>query len=239
MDKIKESLTFNWNTEVESAYVITIKDNDLSEKMSARCMKSCERVGMPCKRWEAFDGTKGEILVPEHLKHKDWLKWIKVVNPALAKSEIAMIMGHISLWAHCVEIDRPIVILEHDGVFLEKFTHHSSMNTIIYLGCEEQVQNNFYSNPIAIMGQLNENYRFILRTHAYSIDPMIARRLLGDIILSGIHTGIDVGIRSDLYCQVQMGIYAFDMANGESTSWDKTEKQKDQGLMRIHNKLMC
>jgi hypothetical protein len=239
MDKLDKSLNFAWNTEVESAYIITIKDHELSERMSARCAKSCDKAGMPWKKWETFDGTKGEIIVPDHLKDKSWLKWIKVVNPALAKSEVAMILGHISLWAHCVELDRPIVVLEHDGVFLQKYTHHSAINTIVYLGCEEQVRNNFYSNPIAIMGQLNENYRFILRTHAYSIDPMVARRLLGDMILSGIHTGIDVGIRSDIYCQVQMGIYAFDMADGQSTSWDKDDKKKDEGLMRIHNKLVC
>lgn len=239
MEKLKESLEFKWNTTVESAYIITIKDHPISEKMSERCAKSCDKVGMPWKRWETFDGTKGEILVPDQLKEKSWLKWIKVTNPALAKSEVAMILGHISLWAHCVELDQPIVILEHDGVFLQKYTHHSAINTIVYLGCEEQVKNNFYSNPIAIMGQLNESYRFILRTHAYSIDPMVARRLLGDMILSGIHTGIDVGIRSDIYCQVQMGVFAFDMADGQSTSWDKDDKKKNDSLMRIHNKLMC
>ena len=142
MDKLDKSLNFAWNTEVESAYIITIKDHELSERMSARCAKSCDKAGMPWKKWETFDGTKGEIIVPDHLKDKSWLKWIKVVNPALAKSEVAMILGHISLWAHCVELDRPIVVLEHDGVFLQKYTHHSAINTIVYLGSEEQVRNN-------------------------------------------------------------------------------------------------
>lgn len=237
MEIIKDSLSFKWIPKVESAYILTVKDNPISERMFARCAKSCDKVAMPWKRWESFDGTQGDIKVPEHLKTKDWLKWIKVVNPALAKSEIAMIMGHISLWAHCVEIDQPIVILEHDGVFVEKYETHPAINTIVYLGSIEQVENGFRCGPIPIMGQMNENYRFILRTHAYSIDPIVARRLLADIILTGIHTGIDVGIRSDIYCQIQMDIYAFDMADGLSTSWDKDDKKKDQSLMRIHNKL--
>ena len=236
--KLTDSLSFKWNTAVESAYILTVKDHPLSERMSERCAKSCQNVGIPYKRWESFDGTKGEILVPEHLRHKEWLKWIKVVNPALAKTEVGMILGHISLWAHCVEIDQPIVVLEHDAVFIRNFTHHVAVNAIIYLGSEEQVRNNFYWNPIAIMGQLNENYRFILRTHAYSIDPMIAKKLLGNIILSGITTGIDVYMRSDIFTQIQMGVFAFDLAEGLSTSPEKVDKQKDEGLMRIHNKLL-
>ena len=238
METLDQSIKFSWNVNVESAYIITIKDHPVSEAMSRRCAESCDRVGMPWKKWDAFDGTKGQISVPEHCKEKSWLKWIKVVNCALAKTEICNVLSHVALWAHCVEIDQPIVILEHDAIMIEKVLEHPAINAILYLGSIEQVKNDMYSNPIPIMGQLNENYRFILRTHAYSVDPIMARRLLSNLLMNGLTTSIDVYIRSDIFTQIQMGVRAFDKADGMSTSPEKTEKQNDPHLLRINNKIL-
>jgi GR25 family glycosyltransferase involved in LPS biosynthesis len=237
MERLSETLGFSYNTEVDSAYVITINGHGISEPMAKRCHESCEKVGMKSQRWEAFDGTKGNIFAPKHLEGQKWVKWIKVVNEALAKTEVCTVLSHVSLWARCIEIDKPIVILEHDAVMMEKFTHHPAFNAIIYLGSIEQVQNNYWGS-IPIHGQLNQNYRFQLRTHAYSIDPMIAKRLLGDIVRSGIRTSIDVMIRADIYTILQFGIYAFDMADGKSTAPEKDDKKSDLRLMRINNKII-
>ena len=116
MDKLtKETLIHKYDIKIESAYCIVVKDHEVSEKMARRCIESCNKLQMPVKRWEAFDGTKGEIIVPEHLRDRSWLKWIKIVNEALALTEICCALSHFSLWAHCIELDRPIVVLEHQG----------------------------------------------------------------------------------------------------------------------------
>lgn len=238
MISMKESRAFAWNTKVESAYIITIPKNIVSETKFKKCSESCDRVGMSWKKWDAFDGTTGDIIVPENLRNQGWIRWIKVVNESLANSEICTLLSHISLWAHCVEIDQPIVVLEHDAIMIKKVEEHPAINAIAYLGSIEQVRNNFFHSPIAIMGQLNENYRFILRTHAYSVDPMMARRLLSAILENGITTSVDVFIRSDIFCQVQFGIYAFDMCDGVSTAPEKLEKNKSERLLRINSKIL-
>lgn len=234
---LKETCSFQYNTEIESAYVITIKDHALSESMAKRCIESCKKVGMPCKRWDAFDGTKGGIVAPQHLKGQNWLRWIKVVNEALATTEVCNVLSHVALWGHCVEIDRPIVILEHDAIVIQNLTHHPAFNAINYMGSIEQLQNNYWGS-IPIHGQLNCNYRFCLRTHSYSIDPFMAKRLLASIVKSGIATSIDVMIRSDIYTILQFGLFAFDKADGVSTSPEKDDKKKDVRLMRINNKIL-
>ena len=234
---LKETCNFQYNTEIESAYVITIKDHPISESMALRCIESCNKIGMPYKRWEAFDGTKGGIVPPQHLEGQNWLKWIKVVNEALATTEICNVLSHVALWAHCVEIDRPIVILEHDAIVVDNLTHHPAFNAINYMGSIEQLQNNYWGS-IPIHGQLNCNYRFCLRTHSYSVDPFMAKRLLGNIIKSGITTSIDVMIRSDIYTILQFGFFAFDKADGVSTSPEKDDKKKDERLTRINNKIL-
>ena len=234
---LKDTCNFQYNTQIESAYVITIKDHALSESMAQRCMESCQKVGMPCKKWEAFDGTKGGIISPKHLEGQNWLKWVKVVNESLANTETCVVLSHMSLWTHCIEIDSPIIILEHDAIVIENLTHHPAFNAINYMGSIEQIQNNYWGS-IPIHGQLNCNYRFQLRSHAYSIDPFIAKRLVGSVIKNGITTSIDVMVRSDIFTILQFGLFAFDKADGVSTSPEKDDKKKDERLTRINNKIL-
>ena len=232
------NLDQDYNIDVESAYIITVKDNPVSESMFLRCARSCQDVGMPWKRWEAFDGTSGEIKTPEHLKNEKWIQWIKKANDGLSATEVALMLTSVSLWERCISINQPIVILEHDAFMVRKFLTHRAFNAIIYLGSIEQVNKNFYSSLIPIMGQVNPNYRFILRTHAYSIDPIMARRLFSAVLTEGITTSVDVMIRSDIYTQLQMGIYAFDMHDNISIMHDKIERNKNEHLVRINNKIL-
>jgi hypothetical protein len=191
---------------------------------------------MKCIVYDAFDGTKGEIIIPEHSKDRQYLKWIKVVNPALAVTEVSVVLSHLSLWAKCVELDQPIVILEHDAVMLQPYTHHQAFNNIVYLGSNEQVENDYWG-LIPIHGQLNPNYRFMLRAHAYAVDPMIARNLLTHVLKFGIVTSIDVLLRADIFPISQHGIFAMDMP-GDSTSPEKTEKFNDPHMMKVNNRCL-
>ncbi|MFY8211597.1 MAG: glycosyltransferase family 25 protein, partial [Candidatus Nanopelagicus sp.] len=93
---------------VESAYIITLKGNQISEQMSARCQKSLADLDMPYKVWDAYDGTSNEkIIIPAQLRDKSYMSWIKWIDKELSISEVSAALSHISLWAHCIEIDQP------------------------------------------------------------------------------------------------------------------------------------
>jgi hypothetical protein len=66
----------------------------------------------------------------------------------------------------------------------------------------------------------------------------MAKRLLSSIVKNGITTSIDVMLRSDIYTILQFGIFAYDQADGVSTSPEKDDKKKDARLMRINNKIL-
>lgn len=238
MNSLKESLGFSWTAEVESAYIITVKNHKTSERMSTRCADSCDRVDMPYKIWQAFDGTKDELIVPDHLTNEDWLKWIKVTNNTLVLAEIAAMLSHISLWARCIEIDCPIVILEHDAFFMQKYTQHMAINTIVYLGCEEQYKKEMQVCPIAPLWSLGHNFRFMNRAHAYSIDPMVARRLMSKVISNGINTSIDVFIRCDEFAQIQFGLYVVDFHENTTICHGRDKRNSDEQQQRINYKLL-
>lgn len=205
---------------VDQAYIITLKNHQLSEKLSARCQASCKQVGQPYKVWPAFDGTSGEIKVPESLQSQSWIKWIRQYDTDLSVTEVSVYLSHMSLWAHCAEINMPIVILEHDAVMIQPYLNHFGYNQIVYLGGREQASG-WAVTPIPPMALKNPHYRYILRAHAYAIDPHSAKNLISHTIKYGINESLDVIIRTDVFSVMQTGFYAYDLPDSVTTVTEK------------------
>jgi hypothetical protein len=222
---MRETLSYAYNIKVEQAYILHLPGNKQSDRMTKRCVESCESTGQKYKLWEGFNGLGEGIVAPKHLEKEPWLKWIKCPNSALKNGEVAAFLGHVSLWAKCIEIDQPIVILEHDAVMIKKFEEHPCLNAIIYLGCEEQQQQKLQVSPVPVHLKW-EGLNCLYKAHAYSVDPFVARRLMGSIISGGITRSIDVYMRADIYTQVQVGLYAYDISEGSTiVNRDKTEEE--------------
>lgn len=202
-----------YSIDVENAYIITLKDNPVSEMLSQRCQQSCEAAEQPYTVWPAFDGTgatnPNEIKIPDNLQDAYWLKWIKLYETFLSNTEIACYLSHLSLWVRCMEIDKPIVILEHDAVMVRKYPVHYGYNQIVYLGAAEQTRG-WNVTPIPPHGRKNPHYRFMLRAHAYAIDPHSAKNLFAHTIKYGINESLDVTMRADVFGIIQGGLFAYD-----------------------------
>lgn len=200
---------FSENREVESVYVITIRNHELSERLARRCIQSCKDVGMPVKVWEAFDGTGTDLKIPNTLKDKEYVYWLKWINNSMNLPRIACVYSHFSLWCHCITIDKPIVILEHDAVMVKPYKYHIFLNCIEYLGHEQQVQTAVTGNQPAFSYVLEKNYHFMAQTHAYAVDPIVCRKLVGYFIRNGITDSLDVMLRLDHFPVTQRDLYAY------------------------------
>jgi hypothetical protein len=200
----------SYNLETENAYIISLKDNKISQDLTERCAKSCEKVGQPYKIFYGFDGNTGIVVPPEELKDQSWLNWLRLHDCTLTPTQIGCVFSHFALWTKCLEIDQPIIILEHDSIMLERFPLHPVFNSVIYLGSREQ----YHGSPVYPTpphGSDNKGlYRFICRAHAYSIDPAVAKNLISYVLKMGIHTSLDVMLRSDIIPICQFGMYAYD-----------------------------
>ena len=224
------SFDYQYNVNVKIAYIIRIKDNELSEQLAARCAVTCDSVGMPYEFFEAIDGTSGALT---NIPDQQVTKLLKRVNTTLTLAEIGCLLSHFYLWVKCVEFDQPIVILEHDAVMVKPYLQHPFFNVVSYLGCSEQVNGWRLELPMPPHGQMNENYRFLLRTHAYALDPMMARNLVAKVIKCGLYTSVDVLIRADEFAIIQEGFFAYD-APAESTI-PKNDVLSD--AVKVNNKL--
>lgn len=229
------NLHYSYNTEVKCSYIIRIKGNKISEKMAERCAKSCEKIEQKYEFFDAVDGTKDEIFIPEK---REVLNLLKLTNTTLTKTEVSCLLSHFLLWVKCVEFDQPIVILEHDAIMVNQYTHHPFFNMLSYLGSYEQFHGIMpIVLPIPPHGQVNNNHRFMLRAHAYSIDPMLAKRLVAKIINYGIFSTADVIMRLDEFASIQQGFFAYD-SPGISTITGREERDGDKDLDKLHRSLI-
>jgi hypothetical protein len=204
------NLFYSYEREVDSAYIITVKNNLKSQEYSQRCQNSCREVNMPYKIWDAYDAIEKPIQEPDHLKNNNFMNMIKVTDHYLTKGEVACALSHISLWSHCVNIDKPIVILEHDSVMVKPYKNHDCYNGIVYLGGREWAENNWKICPIPPHASEGPNYHFICRAHAYAIDPVVAKNLCSYVLKMGICAPLDILIRADVFTIVHNGLYAYD-----------------------------
>jgi len=223
-------LFHSYDTKIECSYIIRIKGHSLSETLADRCRQSCERIGQPVDFWDATDGTS-ELTNP----HDDAvLRIVKITNNFLSRSEVACFLSHLSLWSHCAQIDKPIVILEHDAIFIKPYLQHTLYNSISYLGCFEQAKQGWTVQPTPPHGSEGPGHHFILRAHAYSIDPAIARNLVAHTIRFGILESTDKFIRSDIFPVHQMGLFAYD----ESYTSTITNKHSDDKMLERRNDML-
>lgn len=216
------SLFFSYNMNVDKAYIIRVKDNKKSEDVSLRCAESCEKVKMPFTYWDAYDGYSRHIKEPEHSKNNPVMKMMKITDHYLTRGEVACALSHISLWSRCVEIDQPIVILEHDSIMVQPYLKHAVFNSIAYLGNNEQVNGGWPVLPTPTHASEGPNYHFICRAHAYAIDPAVAKNMLAHVIKFGICAPLDIIVRADIFPIHQMGIYAYDVKEKEEDGNLKT-----------------
>jgi len=208
-----QNISYSYRRDIPLAYIIQMSDNPISQKLSERCADSCEEVGQPYRYFEAFTPTHTPIT-------DSWVSWIKVVDNQLSPSEVACAFSHIALWAKCVETDTPLIVLEHDAIMRQPLKDFPLFNCIGYLGSTEQTKQGWLVTPTPPHGTNGANYHFMLRAHAYAIDPQIAKNMLAHVIKYGIHESLDLMIRADIFPVVQFGLYAYDQP-GETTITDR------------------
>ena len=223
--------------DIEGTYIISIQDNEVSQKLTQQCLASCKEVGQPnVQVFPAFDATDskvkvqkhdlglpigelGSIKVPQFLQGQAFLNFLRLKRCDLLMTQIACFLSHYSLWCMCLDKDKPIVILEHDAVMVKPYLRHYYINNIVYLGGSEQIEGTLRCNdtiPPHASDQQGLD-RFICRAHAYAIDPIMAKNLVSYAINHGIITTADAMMRYDMFGIVQNGVYAYDNPHDLST----------------------
>jgi len=202
------SLYWSFGVKTDTCHIIRIPGHAQSCALAQRCADSVTAVGMRPEFWDAYDGTGAEIIPPAH--HGQFMSMIKLTDHYMTRSEVACALSHISLWVQCVEQDRCMVILEHDAVMMARHPEHTLFNSLGFLGSAEQVKQQWQMRATPPHGTDGHNRHFICRAHAYSIDPVVGKNLLSQVLKYGISAPLDVMLRADIVPMHQMAQYAYD-----------------------------
>ena len=115
-------------------FVITLLNDEYSERVAKRCIDSAAKFGVDVEKYPAVNKLTSESLMCEF-----GLKWTWADNNtritkcpltglrqhpykgANLQAKIGCSMSHFLLWKKCVELDQPILILEHDTIFVRDF----------------------------------------------------------------------------------------------------------------------
>lgn len=113
------------------AYVITIRGHEYSERSADRCIKSAAEYGVEVEKFDAVGKDTARALM--EAKGLEWT-WPSLgaqtcprtglkQYPYATKEPAARIgcaLSHLELWERCVASGDPILILEHDAVFVSR-----------------------------------------------------------------------------------------------------------------------
>jgi GR25 family glycosyltransferase involved in LPS biosynthesis len=235
------NLFYTRDSDIAETLILAIPNHLKSIECATRALHHCKLVDQPNpKIFWGYDGTdKKTIKTPEHLKNNAAMHLLKVMDTGLSITEVACFLSHIAAWLHCIKINKPVVILEHDSIMLQPFTKLTIRNSLEYLGHVADLANavQIYDtdnlqkyilsgqhkslNKVIVMPLtqlVNANYLLILGLHNYAIDPVTAKNLFSYVLKYGLINPADAIIEQHMFTLVQTGIYAVQSIDSEETT---------------------
>jgi GR25 family glycosyltransferase involved in LPS biosynthesis len=138
------------------AFIIALKNHPVSEAQLKDCLTSAEK-----NNWktEVFWGVYGNTLTPQH--------WIDIdVKSYIGKPGAeGCWFSHYYLWKKCIELNEPIVILEHDAVIQRPWQPLEIDKSLIKL------HKHYRRDPLSCKWNHAVCGRWSPSTHAYCIIP--------------------------------------------------------------------
>ena len=225
---------------VRHTFVIALENDPTSRTHLERCLASLDRLEMNHHVFWGYDGTdQTSIKTPVHLANAEHMRWIRSVDHGIGIAELACALSHMAVWAKCISLNEPIVILEHDAVMLAPYKEFAYRNCVEYLGSivelehlknnlsvknVEEISKELYNKGMKVVPQLqapiidviNYNYIYPMGLHAYAIDPDMARRLFAWVMTEGIVNPVDTILQIGQFEVIQTGVYA----SQNDDAWD-------------------
>jgi GR25 family glycosyltransferase involved in LPS biosynthesis len=109
------------------SFVITLLGHEYSERVAQRCIDSA--FGLDIRRFQAIPASSAQAAMCAAGLRWTWandnkghavcpVSGLKQHRYGVLNAKIGCFMSHYLLWQKCVALDEPILILEHDAVFI-------------------------------------------------------------------------------------------------------------------------
>lgn len=146
-------------------FVIALKDHDISDRFLKDCLQSSNS-----NNWnlEISWGVNGNNITPATWEKENIFP--RIDKPTMHKPGVqGCFLSHWKLWNACVELNEPIIILEHDAVILKPWSPLEIYKEVTKL-------HRHYSSKIARYD--SDAGHWTKSGHAYCILPESAKKLI-------------------------------------------------------------
>jgi GR25 family glycosyltransferase involved in LPS biosynthesis len=92
-------------------FIITLRDHELSERLSAECVEQARSFGIHAQTYNAINGM-------HYKKHLKQLGWNLTNHRPWTPGIIGCFLSHYYLWKQCARNNETYLILEHDGYMI-------------------------------------------------------------------------------------------------------------------------
>lgn len=176
------------------AKIITLKNNELSERVAKDCIEQAAKFGISVEIFDAINGLEYQ----QHLEKLNVrpLKKFKKGKPGV----YGCFLSHYYLWKECAEFNEPYLILEHDGFLIKPLPKDilDHFDDVLKLESENPYSPE-YENRLELIKddklyyKIVEPYRdmnngagwYSVGAYAYIIKPHAARKLIDWIDING------------------------------------------------------
>lgn len=177
------------------AFIIRLQENPHSCIMAKECYDQAVKHGLQPEFFRAIHGKD----VEEHYEKTGLRKARKFKKNRIGV--LGCFFSHYYLWQKCIELNKPIVILEHDGYFikpinesiLDTFTdvlkldrldpYSKSYNSLIEQESNTPIRVEKYKNPKP--KKIEDTGNYFKGAYSYIIKPQAARKLVNWITHHG------------------------------------------------------
>jgi GR25 family glycosyltransferase involved in LPS biosynthesis len=180
------------------AFIIRKPNDELSEKLADECSISLKNFGIEPFKFDGVYFNHDEIISKKNLKFFEKMKQHRKESLGIK----GCFLSHFLLWEKCLELNEPIMILEHDALMirplptniLNLFTHHCILDYAVhYLNYEEIIANEC-DLKITEYSRINSekfgfkdiNQNHVRGSHAHIVTPLGAKTIIESVRKFGI-----------------------------------------------------
>jgi GR25 family glycosyltransferase involved in LPS biosynthesis len=172
------------------AIVIRLKDIEVSEQLADECIKTCKSHGLIVYPYNGVYGEKQIIEKHEEFGIKPWREKMK-------KNRLGVkgcFLSHYSIWLHCIEINQPIIVFEHDAILLRPLPHNLEFDEFLLLDPFNKMTKDYsvkhsIEYDFSIEEYFNESskqkyglkHQYAMGLQAYIIKPKAAYKLVESV----------------------------------------------------------
>lgn len=178
------------------AIVIRLKDIEISENLAEECIKTSKSHGLIVY---PYNGIYGETQITK--KHEEF--GIKPWREKMKKNRLGVkgcFLSHYSIWLHCIEINQPIIIFEHDAILLRPLPENLEFDEFLLLDPFNKMSKEYsikhsIEYDFSIEEYFNESskqkyglkHQYAMGLQAYIIKPKAAKKLVESVKQNGYY----------------------------------------------------